>query len=355
MSESPSGLLTFRAYMEICLYEDSCGYYRREEPKIGRDGDFYTSAFVGRWMGEMIAQEVIRTMGPNGSARPVELVEWGGGTGRLARHVLDALRDQEPALYERIRFTSIESSAYHRNLQRQELQEHGTPLRFAEEAQWLAEPPGDGVIAIANELLDAMPVHRIRSSGGRLELCAVGLDDRGGWCERWQPLEPGHAAAVHISREGIRLADGQQAEVNLDAGQWIARVAPRIRSGRMLVVDYGDTAGELYASHRMKGTLLCYRRHLADDLPYAAPGRKDITAHVDFTACMGAARSAGWTVAGYETQREFLVRCGILGRLAAHAGTDPFSPEARSNRAIRQLLLSDGMSELFKVLTLTRG
>ncbi|MCY9588623.1 SAM-dependent methyltransferase [Paenibacillus chitinolyticus] len=348
------GPLPFRDYMTICLYHPEFGYYRREETKIGRDGDFYTSSNLGSVMGEIIAGELLAYAVSVPAGRPVEFVEFGGGTGRLARHVLDALRSRSPERYASVSITAIESSAYHRALQRETLREHADRLRFLTEAEWLAEPAGGGVFAVANELADAMPVHRVRCRDGRLELGAVGWDDRTGFTERWLPLGEGHPAAMHLGREGIRLAHGQQAEVNLGAGEWITRTAGRIRSGRLLLVDYGDTAGELYASHRMNGTLMCYRRHIADDNPYAAAGRKDITAHVDFTACMRAAWAAGWTVARYETQREFLVRGGILGRLVEHAGRDPFSPEAKANRAIRQLLISDGMSELFKVLTLER-
>jgi SAM-dependent MidA family methyltransferase len=118
----------------------------------------------------------------------------------------------------------------------------------------------------------------------------------------------------------------------------------------IITIDYGDRSGELYAEHRMNGTLLCYRDHRAYDDPYAFPGEQDITSHVNFDACIRTGEQTGITDWTYKSQKQFLVDAGILDRLANTATLDPFSQAARNNRMIRQLLLSDGMSELFKVL-----
>jgi SAM-dependent MidA family methyltransferase len=122
----------------------------------------------------------------------------------------------------------------------------------------------------------------------------------------------------------------------------------------MIIIDYGAEEDELYAAHRMRGTLMCYRQHHAYDNPFIHVGEQDITSHVNFTACIDAASSAGFTGSKLQTQRDFLVEQGILEKLQAHFDLNPFGEAAKKNRAIRQLLLSDQMSELFKVLILIK-
>ncbi|MCD1261524.1 SAM-dependent methyltransferase [Paenibacillus athensensis] len=368
MAASPDGAITFRDYMELALYHEPHGYYREERVKIGRDGDFYTSASIGTLMGELLAAHVAAygaggrdaasagerdaaAHGPDAAPAPLRLVEWGGGTGRLALHLLDELRRAHPDVYAHTTYMLIESSGYHRRLQAETLHEHAALIRFADGEVWAEEPPEDHLIVIANELVDAFPVHRMRWREQRWEECAVVWDERRkAFGELWRPADD-PALLAHADALGVAWREGQQAEFNLAAAEWVRRVGRRIRSGQLIVIDYGDVSAELYAAHRQLGTLMCYRRHQAsaDALVYA--GEQDVTAHVNFSVCLAAAADAGFSPTRLQTQREFLVELGILGKLQDAHDPNPFSEKARRNRAIRQLLLSDQMSELFKVMT----
>jgi SAM-dependent MidA family methyltransferase len=179
----------------------------------------------------------------------------------------------------------------------------------------------------------------------------VGWNDAQGFAELESPCR-NNELFEYLQAGGIKLRDGQTAEINLEAPEWVRRRLEQLEAGAgmLLTIDYGDIAKELFAEHRMNGTLICYRRHVAVDEPYRNAGEQDMTAHVDFSACLRAGEHAGASRAKLMTQREFLVEAGILGLLQEHRSPDPFGQEARSNRAIRQLLLSDQMSELFKVL-----
>jgi SAM-dependent MidA family methyltransferase len=160
--------------------------------------------------------------------------------------------------------------------------------------------------------------------------------------------------AESLKADGIVLREDQEFEVNLAAERWISLVGRLVEDGALIIIDYGHEAAELAAPHRMRGTLLCYKEHVAHDDPFVAAGRQDITAHVNFSACRRAAEGSGWEAFYYDTQKQFLVDQGILNDLIAHDGSDPFGEAAKSNRAIRQLLLSDNMSEAFKVLALRK-
>lgn len=342
--------ITFRDYMEICLYSEPYGYYRNERTKIGKQGDFYTSSSIGSVMGEMVASFICTQLkNERPYIEPVHIVEWGGGNGRMALHIMGEIKRTEPAIYARLTYTIIESSGYHRQQQRILLEEHAQVIQFASETEWLAQTPQDQLYVLANELLDAFPVHRIRYKDMLFqESYVIWQEEEQIFQEIWRPISSSRILDL-LEHSKVQWLDGQIGEINLEAERWISRVAERIRSGSCIIIDYGDIAEELFAPHRYNGTLMCYRKHQAQDDPFMHQGEQDMTSHVNFSSCQLAASQSGFTHCKLQTQREFLVEQGILQRLQNHYDPNPFSEVSKRNRSIRQLLLSDQMSELFKV------
>jgi len=348
INAQPDRSIIFRDYMELCLYHPEHGYYMQERRKIGKEGDFYTSSSIGTVMGDMLGDMYIRWAADYADQEPLTLVEWGGGDGTLARHLLERVQLKQPSLYMRTELIMIEQSAYHRRLQRDQLAEHR--VRWMDEREWHDLAPWRRVYLWANELLDALPVHRVMMAEHGLREIAVTWDESSGQLK--EVLRPLSAdVQSYVDRHGIRLAEGQITEVNVAAERWIRQLGEHIADGHVTLIDYGDEAAEIYAPHRMLGTLMCYRSHLASTDPYVHVGEQDITAHVDFTACRRAAEEAGFEDVRLETQAAYLLRGGVLDWLQDNYDPDPFSPAARRNRSIRQLLVSDQMSELFKVMT----
>lgn len=354
LARSPNGTISFRDYMDLCLYHEPLGYYNREAVKVGKEGDFYTSASIGTIMGEVLGACFANMARQSGAEEPLTIVEWGGGTGRMAGLVLDTIAERHPGLYGRLDYRMVEISPYHRKRQLRELERHPN-VRHIEPDHSIDEHARGTVIVFSNELLDAFPVHRIERKQDVLYEWHVGWNEGDGKFDKvLLPLEAGGHAAAYIEREGIAVREGQVIEVNPAAAEWIRRMGERLERGTLVTIDYGDTAEELYAAHRMRGTFLCYRNHQAYDDPFAYPGEQDMTAHVDFTACIRAGAEAGFTEWSLRTQKQFLLDEGVMEMLVSHDGRDPFSPQARRNRAVRQLLVSDRMSELFKVLVQTK-
>lgn len=346
----PQHAIPFVAFMDACLYDPAFGYYSVSKPKTGKEGDFYTSSSIGSVMGEMIADMFMKwAVEACPHDAPVLLAEWGGGSGKLASHLLNRVKERNPELYAKSELIMVEFSPYHRQLQRAELATHAN-VRWLSEEEWQAAGKWEHIFVWANELLDAFPVHRVIMHPTGLHEIGVTWDEENeSFSEVYLP--PADEVWRYMERHRIELLEGQIAELNLRAEKWILQLGQHIGTGCLTVIDYGDVAEELYAPHRMAGTLMCYRRHLASDQPYEYVGEQDMTAHVDFSACQRAAREAGFHDVKLETQMDYLLRAGILEELQEHHDPDPFSEVARRNRAIRQLLLSDQMSELFKVMT----
>ncbi|GIQ67977.1 SAM-dependent methyltransferase [Xylanibacillus composti] len=349
--QKPDGIMAFQEYMDLCLYDPEFGYYMRPGEKLGKSGDFYTSAHLGTIMGEVLASHFAAVDKQAGCPELLCIAEWGGGDGRMAAAILETLRTDYPSLYARLRYMSIERSPSHRVQQAQRLQAHADRCEWISDAEWISQANKPFTIVLANELLDAFPVRRLRAGEHGYEEMWVGWDEErqvlGGV---WKPLAD-HRIRQVIEGWGMNWKLHQQFEFHEKALEWVRCVAETLSTGWITAIDYGDGRAELYSPHRMNGTFLCYRQHQAYDDPFAWPGEQDMTSHVPFDQCRQAAEEAGLREVTVVTQKQFLVDNGIFEKLQSHAGTDPFSAAARRNRSIRQLLLSDGMSELFKVMT----
>jgi SAM-dependent MidA family methyltransferase len=298
-----TGPIPFARFMDLALYDPDGGYYRSAEARPGRGGDFLTAPELHPIFGEVIARAVTEVWEGLGRPDPFLIREHGAGAGALAVPMLIAL----PAA---IRYDPIDVDDRRIETLRSRLADVGLDARLA--------PPGgspaDGMV-IANEVLDALPVHRVRRRGDALVELAVDVAADGLFDEREvEPTDP--ALAERLESEDIQLVDGQTAEICLALDAWIAQAAALLRRGLLLLIDYGASATELYDPLRRRdGTLRAYVRHQVSDDPYRLVGRQDLTAHVDVTAVERAAHAAGLTTVGITTQAEALIGLGIEEKL----------------------------------------
>lgn len=345
------GGLPFVDFMAACLYHPCHGYYMADRARIGKGGDFFTSSSVHALFGRLIARQLAQMADLLGDG-PFRIVEQGAGEGHLALDILNSLEEESPGLYGRLDYTLVEIGPESRARQARLLARHAARLHWCAADEWQIE---SGCF-LSNELVDAFPVHVVEKRAGRWHELYVVNRPEGGFAEEWRaPDQP--ALEEHLRWLGVAPVEGNRAEVNLAAPQWLRHVAGQIERGFVLTIDYGYPAAELYAPHRRDGTLLCYRQHQADDDPYTAVGEKDITSHVDFTALQIAGEDAGLTTLWFGEQYRFLLGLGFveeLMRLQAQCGDER---EARALRlTLKNLILPEqGMGETFKVLVQGKG
>jgi SAM-dependent MidA family methyltransferase len=274
--------------MQRALYEPGLGYYaggRGARPT--REGDFLTAPELHPIFGRAIATQVEEIWHRLGEPADFSLREYGAGRGTLAA-----------AFGDRFRYDPIEAA-------------HPRPTE-----------PIVGVV-LANEFLDALPVHRVTKVDGRLEEVYVGWSD-GRFVDVVGELSEGRLADWFEGR-GIELAKGQRAEVNLKMLDWLAEIGATLERGYVLIIDYGLPASELYGPARASGTLRAFRSHHVGSELLAGVGHQDLTAHVDLDALRSGALAAGLEVVGTTTQAEFLVGCGLVQLLESErnaAGED---------------------------------
>ncbi|MBI3946413.1 MAG: SAM-dependent methyltransferase [Armatimonadetes bacterium] len=302
------GPIPFAEFMRLALYHREHGYYASPDLKMGREGDFLTSPETHPAFGALVCRRLQRIWEALGAPGRFEVVEGGPGSGALAEQILDYAGARFPALADAIRCTLVEASAALRGRQAERLARHGDRVRWVESLAAIPPASVTGCV-LSNELLDALPVHRVRMTPDGLREIHVGLRD-GEFTDVPLPLSTPEIAAF-FEGVGVWPPPGADAEAGLAAAAWYRAAAERLARGALLTIDYGHPAGALYTSARRRGTLLCYYRHTANEEPYRRVGTQDITAHVDFTAVRAAGEAAGLTTRAVTTQDEWLRSLGI--------------------------------------------
>lgn len=348
------GPVTFRDWMEAALYDEHGGYYRRRAlARWGRAGDYRTSPERTPLFAATFARYFATLYEELGRPATLHLVEAGGGAGHFAAGVLRTLKRDAPAVFGAARYVFDERSEDARERAAQLLSPFEACVEFRR-LEDIDEPPAASII-FSNELLDALPVHRVRVRGGRLFELYVGVGDAGRFV--WVEGEPSTPRlAEHFAHAGDALAEGQAAEVCLDAEDWLARAARLVRRGFVVTVDYGATAAELYgAPHRRDGTLRALRAHAFAEDVLADPGEQDLTAHVNWTQVIAAGERAGLRTALFEPQDAFLLRAGLLEQLEIESAAARAEAEVmRLRLGAREMILPGRMASYFQVLAQAR-
>ena len=323
--------ISFARYMELVLYEPGLGYYACGARKLGAAGDFVTAPELSPLFGRTLARQVAQLLQPGDA-----ILEFGAGSGILAASVLNEIS---------VPYLILETSPDLKQRQRQLL---------GDSAQWLERLPERfrGVM-LANEVVDAMPVHALAwTPAGILERGVCANEGQLAWSDR-----PADGLVLLHSKEinmEIPPSGRYESELALFARAWMRSIGRFLERGALLVIDYGFPAREFFHPQRSMGTLACHYRHRVHGDPFYLPGLQDVTAHVDFSALARAAGEGGLEVLGFANQAQFLVNCGITDLLAAENAEDPkrYLPAAA---AAQQLLSPAEMGELFKVLAVGKG
>jgi NADH dehydrogenase [ubiquinone] 1 alpha subcomplex assembly factor 7 len=335
-----AGPMPIAEYMRLCLTHPQYGYYVNRDP-LGSGGDFVTSPEISQMFGELIGLWMGSVWQQMGAPENVRIIELGPGRGTLMHDALRAakiIKGFTDALVVHL----VEISPALQQVQQRMLDDLGVAVLWHNRIEEV--PPGPTII-IANEFIDALPVHQA-------------VKQASGWHERVIEIAPDGHFVIGAAREALphfeaALPRALRKSPEGAIFEWRAdgiaiEIGRRVRDeGAALIIDYG------HAHFGLGDTLQAVAGHSFTD-PLRAPGQADLTAHVDFEALAQCAEIIGARIHGPIRQRDLFLRLGIVQRataLKAHAAPDK---AAEIDIALARLIAEGarGMGELFKAIAI---
>ena len=344
------GQISFAQFMHMALYEPGLGYYASSQRKLGAEGDFVTAPEISPLFGRCLAHFCKSVLVKMENA---SILEFGAGSGKMAVDILLELESQHalPAHY-----FILEVSADLQQRQQQTLQTRAPHLLGY--VTWLQQLPEKGFsgVVLANELLDAMPVHRFYKNDQQLQQWYIGWSDQqqAFVSLTGQPEPEVLKQLEHVQAYlGMDFAPGYESEISLAHAAWLTSLNEMLDQAVVLLIDYGYGRDEYYHAERSMGTLMCHYHHRAHPDPFKYIGLQDITAFVDFTTVAEAAVSRQMALLGYGTQCGFLLENGL----------DQMAPDEHASdqelllfsQQVKTLTLPSEMGERFKVMALGKN
>ena len=336
------GLVSFRDFMEMCLYYPELGYYTSSKEKIGTKGDFYTSSNLTPAFGASIGrqlEEMWTILGEN----EFTIVEYGAGTGSLCHDILDYCKSNR-RFYDQLNYYIIEKSHTMRAKEKQYLHE---------KVSWYNSMAEIGEITgcvLSNELVDNFAVHQVVMQD---ELMEVFVDYENNFFEVLKPA--GKELKNYLSELNIQLPKDFRTEINLEAIEWIKNIASFLNKGYVITIDYGYQSSELYSKQRSCGTLLCYNKHNINDQVFNNLGEQDITSHVNFSALCHWGAINGLESCGLTSQAQFLLSLGFREHLLKTTDVTQNIAQAARKASLHMHTMLIDMGSKYKVLIQRKG
>ncbi len=335
--DQSGGSVPFSQFMAWALHDPEHGAYGSGQLKIGKGGDFVTSATLGPDFSALLGCQLIqwvRTLALNYPTETLSIVEVGPGEGELSCDLIDHLAEHLPDLMHRLELVLVETNPGMEQRQRNRLKQHQVsqqaqplfPQRWTSLSDLKAKPV-IGVL-IAHELLDAFPVERLELIDGQLRRQTVQLQQEhvGGGDLHWgtEPIPQSLQERMNATLSATQIAlpppdaeDGWTTEWHDACASWFAEASEALIAGHLLVVDYVLEAHRYYSARRREGTLMAYRNQRASSSVLVDAGQQDLTAHLCLETMVHQATTNGWSLEGQCRQGEALLALGLAERFSS--------------------------------------
>lgn len=346
IKNTPTKKITYATFMEWALYDPEHGYYMKKQVKVGKDGDFITSSSIHSVFSKLFAKTFIDIIQIE-NLSPI-ICEIGGGNGKFAKGVLDEIKNRTPDLFEKLTYILVETSPYHRKLQRELLHHYPQVQIYDHLKNAKKDYPEFCGILFSNELFDALPVHVIEQNDNVIYESFV-TTENDELIEVKQKCD-NEEILSWLNKYGPPLNDGQKIEVPLAMTSLLQEIASWLKHACMFTIDYGYTKEDWMSPERKDGSLRGYYNHQLITNPLQHVGEMDLTTHIHLDALIQLGEENGLQTVLLERQDRFLLNAGILQFLQENYDPNPFSEKSKQNRAIRSLILEDGMSRHFQVI-----
>lgn len=339
--------------MELVLYHPEEGYYHKPGLKIGKFGDFVTSSVIHPVFGRTLARFLIELL--QKEQLPFYVCEIGAGTGQLTAAIIEEWENLSPSTYNKLKYFVVETSASHRELLNDRFTGEMNVQIYENLSQLRIEESAFSGILFSNEFFDALPVRVVEKAECILYEVMVTLGEDGELKEELKVCRD-PLILEWIDTLNFPIHEGERVEIPLVMTNMMNDLANWLDRGTILTFDYGYTNKDRTRPERRNGSLRGYKHHrLVEDL-LLNPGKMDLTAHVHWDVYDQIAKSAGLHRYFSVSQREFLLKSGVLAFLKETGDSkDPFSGSHKQNRAIRSLISEDSFGHAYQTILHGKG
>lgn len=346
INDSEQGSISYSDFISLALYDRDSGYYMKDRKKIGKEGDFYTNSNVHSVFGKVLARIFAQLVQKD--ILPPTICEIGAGTGRLANFILDEWEIIDPVSFAQLRYHIIEMSPYHQEQQLSTIQKIDKVQQYESINEMISKIGGFTGFVLSNELFDAFPVDVLHKKENEIFEARVSVEGD----TLSEVLVPCESKELldWLEENKISLRNGQRMEIPIAMNNWIDETKDWFNKGLMFTIDYGYTKEEWMEPVHREGSLRGYYKHQMVRDPLLHPGDMDLTHHIHLDTLIDKGEQVGLTLLTMLKQYKFLLRGGILEYLQEQYDPNPFSEISKQNRAIRNLLLDDGISASFTVV-----
>jgi NADH dehydrogenase [ubiquinone] 1 alpha subcomplex assembly factor 7 len=327
--------LSLDKFIDLSLYNKKFGFYMKKDP-FGKEGDFITAPNISRLFSEMIAIWIVSFWQSLGSPKKFNLIELGAGNGEMMKVIIESFKNF-PLLLKSCNFLIHEKSPSLIKIQKNKLNK--TKIKWISNISKINKNPS---IFIANEFFDAMAIKQLKKKDGL-------------WFEKFVNFKSQNNPFFFEKKVNLKkiekeikfkISDNQNfieyPKLGLSYLNDISRII-KVNTGGLLLIDYG------YTEKKMKNTLQAISSHkfanILEDI-----GNADITHNINFYLFKKFTKQMGGLENYLTTQKEFLLKMGIMKRAEIISKKENFSKKADIYYRLKRLIGEKQMGNLFKVM-----
>ena len=332
-----NSLIPLDKFINKVLYDKKNGYYMNKNP-IGYQGDFLTSPNISIMFSEMIAIWLISFWEKMGSPKNINIIELGAGNGEMMIQILKTIENFK-IFKSSSNFLIYEKSSYLKKLQKNKIKFEN--VKWISSLTKISKFPS---IFIANEFFDALPIKQFEKKNNFwYEKYIINKDKSLKFFEK------------KVKEKFIEKLIKQKLEKNQKFVEYSPLAIKKLEiiskiikknNGGLLIVDYG------YKDKKMFDTLQSVKNHKKNIL-LENIYKADITHLINFDFYKKKILNLKIDSVSLTTQREFLLKMGILERAEIISKNMPFTKKSDIYFRIKRLIDKKQMGTLFKVLFAT--
>jgi len=324
-------------FINKILYDKNKGYYMNNNP-IGAKGDFITSPNISIMFSEMIAVWIISFWEKIGCPKNINIIELGAGNGEMMLQILKTI-EKFKQFKSSSNFIIYEKSQYLKKLQKKRIKFEN--IKWINNLRNISKFPS---IFIANEFFDALPIKQfVKKSNNWYEKYITNKNKSLNFFDKKtnkQLIEKLIKQKISKNQKFIEFSPLANEKLSI-----ITKIIKK-NNGGLLIIDYG------YNSKKMFNTLQSIRKHKKNNL-LENIYKADITHLINFKFFKQKIKSLKISSVNLTTQRDFLLKMGILERAEIISKKMPFSKKSDIYFRLKRLIDKNQMGTLFKVLFAT--